>query len=101
VQPFDYASASLPPSAPLSHAHFQPYADMGRDDRELRAAAGGAAASRDPSQKIYKNATMLRHASKSVTVKMDDAHQHAPRRAQQQAGGMPIPQRNQQQQQRR
>jgi hypothetical protein len=105
LHPFDYASASLPPSAPSTHGHFTPYADMGRDERELQKAAGGGAGhSRDPSQKIYKNHTMLKNAGKSVTVRMDDAHQHQGRRGGS-SHGIPIPGRNnpqqQQQQQRR
>jgi len=96
VVAFDYSAASLPPSNPAKLAHFQPYQDMGRDKAELKAAAGvGAAARNDPNNKIYKGHTMLKHANKSVTVKMDDAHQrrNAP------AAGIPIPARNAQQQQ--
>jgi hypothetical protein len=85
----------LPPSNPSKQPHFQPYADMGRDKAELKAAAGVGGNKNDPSQKIYKGHTFLKHANKSVTVRMDDAHQRRP--AAQQPAGIPIPNRNAQQ----
>ena len=88
---FDYSSASLPPSNPQKAPHFTPYADMGRDKAELKAAAGGPGArSNDPSQKIYKNHTMLKNAQKNVTVKMDDQRSRTAAAAAA-VGGIPIP----------
>lgn len=97
--PFDYSSASLPPSNPQKAAHFAPYADMGRDKAELKAAAatGPKARTNDPNQKIYKNQTMLKNAHKNVTVKMDDQRSRTAAAAA--AGGIPIAPRNTQQQQ--
>lgn len=98
---FDYSTASLPPSNPQKAPHFTPYADMGRDKAELKAAAmGPGARSNDPSQKIYKNHTMLKNAHKNVTVKMDDQRSRTAAAAAA-AGGIPIPAARNQQQQRR
>lgn len=76
LQPFNYANATLHASLPAHVPHFDPTHDFGRDKSELKAAAGTAPQSRDPNQRITKGLNQLKGLNKSVTVRMDDHHQH-------------------------